>query len=91
MTLGEADEGQPLCDAAAWLDVHGAAYAAANPSCWGRITRASMAEPSPLVVSRVGVGDRDKPAHAALVVIDGLHRALGYWRSGHRACEAYVR
>ena len=25
-----------------------------------------------------------------LVVVDGLHRALGYWMAGHRSCQAYV-
>ena len=29
------------------------------------------------------VGDRVKPAEAELVVVDGLHRALGYWMAGH--------
>lgn len=91
MLLGDEPGGQPLAVAAGWLEVKADAYAAANPSCWGRITRASVTEPAPLVVSRVGVGDRGKPDHAALVVIDGLHRALGYWRAGLRTCEAYLR
>ncbi len=45
---------------------------------------------SPIVVSADSVGDRVKPAHAALVVVDGLHRALGYWMAGHRRCRAYM-
>lgn len=90
MRLGEGPTGSTVHDAHAWLAVHGEAYAAANPSCWGRLTHASQSPRTPIVVSPVGVGDRLKPADAALVVVDGFHRALGYWLAGHRTCHAYV-
>lgn len=89
MSLGDAG-GSTVIEAHGWLVAHAAAYAAANPSCWGRITYASGAPASPLVVATVGVGDRAKPAHAPLVVVDGLHRALGYWWAGRRSCTAYL-
>lgn len=81
--------GSTVRDAHAWLEVHGRAYAEANASCWGRLTHASQSPRTPLVVSPVTVGDRLKPAAAALVVVDGFHRALGYWMAGHRTCLAY--
>lgn len=89
MVLG-GNAGATVADAAAWLGAHAEAYAAANRSCWGRITRASGEIASRIVVSPVGVGDRVKPADAALVVIDGYHRALGGWMAGRRTCIAYV-
>ena len=90
MRLGEGPTGSTLCDAHAWLAVHGGAYAAANPSCWGRLTHASQSPRTPIVVSPVTVGDRLKPADASLVVVDGFHRAIGYWMAGHRTCLAYL-
>ncbi len=90
MRLGDGDAGAPLQEAHDWLATHAVSYAAANPSCWGRITHASRSAPSPIVVSPQGVGDRIKPDRAALVVVDGFHRALGYWMAGRRDCQAYV-
>jgi hypothetical protein len=90
MRLGDIGGGLPLRVAGAWLDLRKAAYAAANPSCWARISRAARDPRSPIVVASFGVGDRVKPPHAERVVVDGLHRALGYWLSGDRRCEAYV-
>jgi hypothetical protein len=89
MTLGDED-GSTLSHAHDWLVAHADAYAAANRSCWGRIRHASTQARSPLVVSGTTVGDRVKPAHAPLVVVDGLHRALGYWMAGERRCEVFV-
>lgn len=90
MRLGDAPAGSDVRSAHAWLEAHRDAYAAANPSCWGRLAHASSQSPrTPIVVSPVGVGDRLKPADAALVVVDGFHRALGYWMAGHRTCLAY--
>lgn len=90
MRLGNDDRGATLEDSAAWLRRHADAYAAANPSCWGRISYAMDHAPSRIVVSPVNVGDRVKPADVSLVVVDGLHRALAYWLTGRRTCEAYV-
>jgi len=89
MSLSDVD-GSPVRQASDWLIAHADAYAAANPSCWGRIRHASMAPSSALVVSPVTVGDRVKSRHAELVVVDGLHRAVGFWMAGRRRCEAYV-
>ena len=89
MTLGTA-EGSTLAQAHDWLVAHADAYAAANPSCWGRIMHAAAGPRSPLVVSSVSVGDRVKSPRATLVVVDGLHRALGYWMAGERRCQAYA-
>lgn len=90
MQLGDGADGGTVEATSAWLDIHAEAYAAANPSCWGRITFASREAMSPIVVSPVAVGDRTKPDHARLVVVDGFHRALGYWAAGQRRCEAYL-
>ena len=90
MRLGSGAGGATLQAAGDWLDGHATAYGAANPSCWARITQASREEVSPLVVAAQSVGDRVKPDAAALVVVDGLHRALGYWLSGRRTCQAYL-
>ena len=89
MSLGD-ERGATVSRASDWLAAHGEAYAAANPSCWGRITRAATGPRSALVVSAVSVGDRVKPDHADLVVVDGLHRALGFWMGGARRVEAYA-
>jgi hypothetical protein len=89
MRLGDGADGSDLRGAGRWLADNRDAYAAANPSCWGRIDLASRSGPSRLVVSPVTVGDRIKPDDAALVVVDGLHRALGLWSAGRRTCEAY--
>ena len=77
MRLGDGDEGAALLDAHQWLAANRDVYAAANPSCWGRIAYASCHATSPIVVSPVSVGDRVKPVDSALVVVDGYHRALG--------------
>lgn len=104
LQLGDDADGGSLREAADWLARNAERYAAANPSCWGRITHAAAAAGpaagtvagagagalSPIVVSAFSVGDRVKPAHAALVVVDGLHRALAYWLAGHRRCPAYL-
>ena len=82
--------GSCLSDAHDWLIVHAREYAAANPSCWARISHAATAPMSPLVVSAAGVGDRLKPDEVELVVVDGLHRALGFWMAGQRQCQAYA-
>ena len=90
MRLGDDPVGATLQDSARWLERHAEAYAAANRSCWGRISFAMQHEPSAIVVSPIAVGDRTKPDHAALVVVDGLHRALACWMNGRRTSEAYV-
>ena len=90
MRLGEDERGATLEDSAAWLRRHADAYAAANPSCWGRISYAMERAPSRIVVSPINVGDRIKPGEASLVLVDGLHRGLAYWLTGRRTCEAYV-
>lgn len=90
LRIGDAAGGMPLRTAAAWLERHESVFASANPSCWGRISQAAREPRSPIVLAPFGVGDRLKPSHAALVVIDGLHRALGFWLAGDRRCEAYV-
>ena len=61
MRLGEDERGATLEDSAAWLRRHADAYAAANPSCWGRISYAMERAPSRIVVSPINVGDRIKP------------------------------
>jgi hypothetical protein len=89
MRLGEGAAGSTVREAYAWLATHERVYAQANPSCWGRLSHASRSPRTPIVVSPVTVGDRLKPASANLVVVDGFHRALGYWMAGHRSCLAY--
>ena len=90
MRLGEGDQGATVRAAHDWLSANAGAYAAANPSCWGRITCASREPVSAIVVSPVAVGDRLKPDSSPLVVVDGFHRVLGYWLAGHRTCHAYM-
>ena len=90
MQLGDDVRGDTVRTIGDWLDANAATYAASNPSCWGRIAHAAGEAPSPIVVSATSVGDRVKPAHARLVVVDGLHRALGSWKAGRRRCEAYM-
>jgi hypothetical protein len=90
MRLGDGSEGTTLEEAHAWLNANADAYASANPSCWGRITHAARSQQAAIVVSPHDVGDRIKPSDAALVVVDGFHRALGYWKAGHRSVLAYV-
>ncbi|RKH79668.1 hypothetical protein D7Y13_43490, partial [Corallococcus praedator] len=51
MRLGAGPTGSTVRDAHAWLAGHAEAYAAANPSCWGRLTHASQSPRTPLVVS----------------------------------------
>ncbi|AMY12784.1 hypothetical protein LuPra_06066 [Luteitalea pratensis] len=89
ISLGD-EGGSSVIQAHDWLIAHADAYAAANPSCWGRIKFASKRPMSPLVVSAASVGDRVKPEQAELVVVDGLHRALGFWMAGERHCQAYA-
>jgi hypothetical protein len=90
MTLGDGPDGGTLASLGAWLETHAETYAAANPSCWGRIQAARRQAPSCLVVSHTSVGDRLKPDHAPLVIVDGLHRALGAWLRGDRTGEVYL-
>jgi len=90
MSLGGDDRGGTVATRAAWLDGHAETYAAANPSCWSRLERARVAGPTAIVIARHSVGDRVKPDEAALVVVDGLHRALAGWRRGDRSCRAYL-
>lgn len=90
MPLGDGVDGASLRDVSRWLAANRDAYATANPSCWSRITLAARSAPSRLIVSPVSVGDRVKPDSAALVVVDGLHRAVAAWSAGRRTCEAYL-
>lgn len=90
MPLGDDADGAGVRRASEWLARHAEAYAAANPSCWSRITHARATAMSPIIVSPESVGDRVKPDTADLVVVDGLHRALAYWMAGHRRCLAYI-
>ena len=79
MRLGsDAPAGLPLCEAAAWLRARQDDYASANPSCWKRIVAARDAPWAPIVVAPFPVGDRTGPPDAAHIVVDGLHRALGW-------------
>jgi len=95
MTLGDG-QGMRLGDAVAWLGDHADTYARANPSCWSRIVAARDSEWGPLVVTPFAVGDRTAPppgTTTAGIVIDGLHRALG-WGLGRddrpRTLQAFV-
>jgi hypothetical protein len=78
-------EGLTLGDAVNWLRSHAGEYATSNPSCWGRISVARDTTWGPLVIAPFGVGDRTAPA-GRLVVVDGLHRAIG-WAMRRRANE----
>jgi hypothetical protein len=89
-TLGTRPGGGTVRDLAAWLDRHLDGYAGDNPSCWGRLLSAAAERAGPLVISRFDVGDRTKPPATPLVVVDGLHRALAWWRRGDRTCQAYL-
>lgn len=89
MPLG-TPTGGTVAAQADWLQARASAYAAANPSCWGRLEQARVSAVAAIVVSRHSVGDRIKPDNAALVVVDGYHRALGYWLAGHRTLPAYL-
>ncbi len=80
MTLGDG-RGMRLGDTVAWLEAQADAYAQANPSCWSRIVSARDGDWAPLVVAPFAVGDRTAPpagTRTAGIVIDGLHRALGW-------------
>ena len=90
MPLGRDDRGGSVEMLAAWLDEHAETYAVANPSCWSRLERARVAEPSSIVIASASVGDRVKPDDVPIVVVDGLHRALAGWRRGDRRCRAYL-
>lgn len=81
MPLGGASagsEGLSLGDAVGWLRDHQDTYRRLNPSCWGRIGAARDSTWGPLVVAPFGVGDRRAPPGTRLVLVDGLHRALGW-------------
>lgn len=80
--------GLPLRDAAAWLRAHERVYAAGNPSCWGRIRAARDTSWGPIVVAPFAVGDRTAPPGTPLIVIDGLHRALGWALRERRGDDA---
>jgi len=105
--------GCTLHEAATWLTTHADAYAQANASCWSRIAAARDGVWGPIVVAPFAVGDRPGPpqpyeayearrgATRVLIVIDGLHRALGWalreeggddqpGRAGRRALEAFL-
>lgn len=75
--------GLRLHEAAAWLRRHEARYASGNPSCWSRIVAARDGPWGPVVLAPFAVGDRTGPP-TALIVIDGLHRVLG-WSIRHTA------
>lgn len=83
-------QGGTVAAQAAWLGNHAERYADANPSCWGRLEAARLSEPTPIVVANRSVGDRVKPDGVPWVVVDGFHRALGYWRAGRRTLLAHV-
>lgn len=83
--------GSTLREAATWLKTHTDDYARANASCWSRIAAARDGDWGPIVVAPFAVGDRTGPPqpHDArdttrpgtprgLIVVDGLHRALGW-------------
>lgn len=89
LALG-SPEGGTVAMQAAWLDRHAKRYAAANPSCWGRVEAARLGQPTPVVVADRSVGDRVKPHGVPWVVVDGYHRALGYWRAGRRTLVAHL-
>ena len=88
--LGERPDGGSVRDLAAWLDRHADAYARGNPSCWGRLIQAGADRAGALVISETDVGDRIKPPSVPLVVVDGMHRAVAWWRRGDRTCRAYL-
>jgi hypothetical protein len=71
-------EGGSVERCARWLVSHAGTYARHNASCWSRISRARESAWEPLVVAPFPVGDRVGPPGTALIVIDGLHRALGW-------------
>lgn len=74
----EAWHGLPLGDAAAWLRLHRSEYAAGNPACWARLVAARDTSWGPIVVAPFAVGDRTAPPGTPRIVVDGLHRALGW-------------
>lgn len=83
--------GQCLADAATWLKAEHQTYAASNSSCWSRIVTARDARWGPIVVAPFPVGDRTAPVGTPLVVIDGLHRALGWaLRASPSTLHAYL-
>ena len=90
MRLGEGDQGATVRAAHAWLAVHAEAYAAANPSCWGRITRASRgpAPPSSCLRSRWAIAS--SPTTQRWSSSTASIGRSGYWMAGHRTCQAYV-
>ena len=76
---------------AQWLAESAVAYARSNPTCWQRITAARDSTWGPIVVAPFSVGDRHAPAEQPLVVIDGLHRVLGWsLRDGHEPLRAFL-
>lgn len=93
MRLGGESAGQGLrvADAAAWLTENLSDYASANPSCWGRVVSARQTDWGPIVVAPFPVGDRTAPTGTPRIVIDGLHRALGWaLRPADSPLKAYV-
>lgn len=93
MRLGGDSAGQGLrvADAAAWLRAHLSEYSSANPSCWGRVVSARETDWGPIVVAPFTVGDRTAPIGTSRIVIDGLHRALGWaLRPAVSPLHAYV-
>lgn len=96
LPLGDSADaaGQPAQVAAAWLRRHAERYSAANPSCWGRIANARDTEWGPVVLAPFPVGDRTAPSTATLIVIDGLHRVIGWSLApddaGRRTLPAFV-
>jgi hypothetical protein len=84
-------EGGTLDCCAGWLAAHAESYARRNPSCWSRITSAQAGTWGPLIIAPFDVGDRVGPGRGALVVVDGLHRALGWaLRAQQQPLRAYL-
>lgn len=74
-----------------WLAEHAESYARSNTSCWSRISAARAGTWGPLVIAPFDVGDRCGPSRDALVVLDGLHRALGWaLRERPQSLEAFL-
>jgi len=88
--LGESPQGCTVGEGVSWLTRHGARYALANPTCWQRIATARAAPSSAIVLAPFSIGDRVKPDDAAWVVVDGLHRALGWGLEGRGVLQAFV-
>lgn len=86
-------EGAHLATAVTWLGAHADAYARTNPSCWSRVIAARDGIQGPLVVMPFAVGDRTAPPDDVAtsgIVIDGLHRALGWGLRPDVPLEAFI-